>query len=231
MEQLRRGAGASAKDSRSRRPARLLERERGALMVALGFMAGLRLPSEALGLRHRDARDGRLYVEGRSSAGEYTEGTKTGPGRDLPLVGQLTVQLLRAERAHREAGCAFEPDDFWIGSRSGRMWSDYRARNWRRREFKPAARQVPTAFPQFSALASATPYLTRHTFVSCCLQAGLSLATISAWTGTSIHMISRTYGRMLSRHEGSAPMSLAEQFRRARAEAMWLLSSEGGPPD
>jgi len=80
MEQLRRGAGASAKDSRSRRPARLLERERGALMVALGFMAGLRLPSEALGLRHRDARAGRLYVEGRSSAGEYSSGGR-GPRR------------------------------------------------------------------------------------------------------------------------------------------------------
>jgi len=68
MERLRRGARWSAVGA-PRHGARSLERERGALMIALGFMAGLRLPSEALGLRHRDVRAGRLYVEAGAQPG------------------------------------------------------------------------------------------------------------------------------------------------------------------
>jgi integrase len=224
MERLRGGAGGEER----RRRARALAREHGALMVALGFMAGLRLPSEALALRRMDVHDGRLYIDGRSSAGEYTPGSKTGRGRDLPLLEALAVQLARVEQTHREAGSALAPQDFCIATRERAMWSEHQARNWRRREFKPAAREVAIAFPQFSALASATPYLTRHTFISCCLQAGVSLATISAWCGTSIHMISHTYGRMLRRYEGSAPVALAEQYARAKAEAALLFNGRVG---
>jgi integrase len=64
-------------------------------------------------------------------------------------------------------------------------------------------RQVAADFPQFADLSNATPYAARHTFMSCCLQAGLSLATIAGWCGTSIQMISETYGRMIRRYEGA----------------------------
>ena len=99
------------------------------------------------------------------------------------------------------------------------------ARAWREREFKPVARQIALDYPQFSSLARATPYVTRHTFVSCCLQAGISLATIASWRGTSIEMISRTYGRMISRYEGAPPAELALQYRTAKVEAMSLLAA------
>ncbi len=129
--------------------------------------------------------------------------------------------------------------DFWIAARDGGIWSEHQARNWREREFRPVVRQVAVDFPQFPELRSATPYLSRHTFVSCCLQAGISLATIAAWSGTSIQMISRTYGRMIRRHEGAPPLGLAEQYHTARVQAMSLLSAQpptptpaqGGPTD
>jgi hypothetical protein len=43
-------------------------------------------------------------MEGRSSLGEYTRGSKTGAGRDLPLRPELAEELKRVERAYRDAG-------------------------------------------------------------------------------------------------------------------------------
>jgi len=208
-----------------------LDRERDALIVSLGFMAGLRLPSEALGLTYEDMRKGRLQIEGRSSHGEYAVGSKTGPGRDVPLVPELAAELRRIARVYRDAGQALETGDFWIAARDGAIWSEHQAHAWREREFRPVARQVAFDYPQFGALADATPYLSRHTFVSCCLQAGISLATIASWCGTSIQMISRTYGRIIRRHEGAAPVDLAQQYRTAKVEAMSLLSAGSVRPD
>jgi hypothetical protein len=87
-----------------------------------------------------------------------------------------------------------------------------------------ATAAVAADFPQFAALANATPYQRRHTFVSCCLQAGVSLATIAAWCGTSIQTISGTYGRVIRRLEGEAPVELFLQYRTAKVQAMTLLS-------
>jgi integrase len=241
LEYLRRPTRprAAGKPPRPRRYP--LDRERDALIVALGFMAGLRLPSEALGLTVGDVRRGRLHVEGRSSCGEYVGGSKTGRGRDLPLRLELANELERVRRACREAGQPLKDSDFWISARrDGGIWTEHQANNWRRREFGPVARQVAADFPQFSELRGATPYATRHTFISCCLQAGLSLATVAEWCGTSIQMISATYGRMIRRHEGAAAVSLDDQFRAGKVEAMSLLSaasgispagSQGGPTD
>ena len=205
-----------------------LDRECDALILALGFMAGLRLPSEALGLTREDVRNGRLHIEGRSSSGEYAPGSKTGPGRDLPLSRELAEDLERVARSYHDAGRPMGPADFWIAARDGGIWSEHQARNWREREFRPVVRQVAADFPQFPELRTATPYLSRHTFVSCCLQAGISLATVAAWCGTSIQMISRTYGRMIRRHEGTPPLGLAEQYQTAKVQAMSLLSAQ--PP-
>ena len=118
-----------------------------------------------------------------------------------------------------------EGGDFWIAARDGGIWSENQAHAWREREFRPVVRQIAADFSQFSELHNATPYVTRHTFVSCCLQAGISLATIASWCGTSIQMISRTYGRTIGRHEGGSPVALAQQYRTAKVEAMSLLSA------
>jgi integrase len=225
LEYLRRPTRPGGRGRQERVRRYPLDRERDALIVALGFMAGLRLPSEALGLTRDDVRNGRLHVEGRSSQGEYLAGSKTGPGRDLPLVPALADELKRVRRAYRDAGQGLQGRDFWIGARRGGIWSENQAHAWREREFRPVARQIARDFQQFSALAKATPYLSRHTFVSCCLQAGISLATIASWCGTSIQMISRTYGRMIRRYEGIPPLELAEQYRTAKVEAMFLLSA------
>lgn len=203
-----------------------LDCECDALIVAVGFMAGLRLPSEALGLTRGDVRRGRIAVEGHSSSGEYVAGSKTGRGRDLPMAVELAEEFTRVRRAYRDAGRPLEHDDFWISARQGgAIWSEHQANNWRRREFRPVVRQVALDFPQFRDVGRATPYATRHTFISCCLQAGVSLATVAAWCGTSIQMISATYGRVVRRHEGAPPVPLEEQFRASKVEAVSLLSA------
>ncbi len=231
MEHLRRPERPPIKEGGKHRTRRYpLERERDALIVALGFMAGLRLPSEALGLTREDIRGERLHMEGRNSAGEYTPGSKTGPGRDMPLRPELTAVLERVELAYRSTGQPLAREDFWISTREGETWSEHQAHNWREREFNPVTRQVAEDFPQFSDLRKATPYTTRHTFISSCLQAGLSLATIATWCGTSIQMISQTYGRMIRRYEGKPATTLDEQFQAAKLDAMSLLSTSSTTP-
>ena len=84
-------------------------------------------------------------------------------------------------------------------------------------------RAVAADYPKFSSIAAATPYAARHTFISCCLEAGVSLATVAAWCGTSIQMISATYGRGIRRYEGAPPVALDEQFRAGKVEAVSLL--------
>ncbi len=225
VDYLRRPTRPAIKGGKPRTRRYPLDRERDALMVALGFMAGYRPPSETLGVCHGDVRKDRLYMEGRDSAGEYIPGSKTGPRRDMPLRPELAEEFERVERAYCEAGQPLEPTDFWISSRrDGGVWTEHQARNWREREFRPVVRQVASDFPQFADIRNATPYSMRHSFISCCLQAGISLATIAAWCGTSIQMISETYGKMIRRYEGASPMTLDEQFRDAKHEASVLLT-------
>jgi hypothetical protein len=171
-------------------------------------------------------------MEGRSSQGEYTPGSKTGDGREMPTRPELAEVFERVERAHQDAGQPLAPTDFWISSRrDGGVWTEHQAHNWREREFRPVVRQVASDFPQFQIdLRNATPYSARHTFVSCCLQAGISLATIASWCGTSIQMISRTYGRMIPRYEGTSPVPLDEQFQAGKTEAISLLSATSMTP-
>jgi hypothetical protein len=189
-------------------------------------MAGLRLSSEALALTRSDVRRGRLHVEGRSSCGEYVAGSKTGYGRDSPLRAELADEFARVGRAYREAGRPLGTNDFWISARrDGGIWSEHQAKNWRRREFRPVVRQVAVDFPQFADIGQATPFAAPHTFISCCLQAGVSLATIAAWCGTSIQMVSATYWRIIRRHLGASPIELDERFRAGKVEAMSLLSA------
>ena len=226
VEYLRRPTRPPVNEGRSRTCRDPLARERHALIVALGFMAGFRLPSEALGLTCGDVRAGRLYMEGRSSEGLYTPGSKTGPPRDLPIQGELAVEFKRVKRAYADAGLPLGQEDFWISAqRKDVVLTNHQASNWRERDFRPVARQVAVDFPQFAELRTATPYSARHTFISCCLQAGISLAVIAAWCGTSIQMISQTYGRMISRYEGASQIPLAEQYSKSRVQALSLLSS------
>jgi integrase len=232
MEYLRRPPRPAITGEKARGRCGPLHREHGALIVALGFMAGFRLPSEALGLSRGDVRAGRVYMEGRSSAGEYTPGSKTGPGRDLPIQPELLTEFERVERAYADTGRPLGVDELWISiNRDGIVWSESRVCSWRQQDFRPVTERVAADFPQFAAeLRSATPYCARHTFISCCLQAGISLATIAAWCGTSIQMISKTYGRMIARYEGISPVPLDAQLRTGRLEAASLLSSSSRTP-
>ena len=225
VDYLRRPTRPAVKGNKPRTRRYPLDRERDALIVALGFMAGYRPPSEALGVPARTCERTGCTWRVADSAGEYIPGSKTGPRRDIPLRPELAEEFDRVERAYREAGELLAPTDFWISSRrDGGVWTEHQARNWREREFRPVVRQVASDFPQFTEIRNATPYSMRHSFISCCLQAGISLATIATWCGTSIQMISETYGKMIRRYEGASPVPLDEQFQTAKVEAMSLLA-------
>jgi hypothetical protein len=166
LDYLRRPTRPRADDAPPRPRRYSIDRERDALIVAVGFMAGLRLPSEVLGLTRADVRAGRLHIEGRSSCEEYVPGSKTGQGRDLPLRAELAEEFDRVARAYREAGHRLGATSFWVSARDGGIWTEHQARNCRRREFRLVVHQVATDFPQFVDIAEATPYATRHTFIA-----------------------------------------------------------------
>lgn len=99
---------------------------------------------------------GRLYMEGRSSEGQYTLGSKTGPPRDLPIQGELAAEFKRVKRAHADAGLPLGQQDFWISAqRKDVVLTKHQASNWRERDFRPVARQVAVDFPQFAELRTA----------------------------------------------------------------------------
>jgi len=90
------------------------------------------------------------------------------------------------------------------------------ARAWREREFTPVPTRSRASLSAVQLTRQGHAIRNQATFVSCCLQAGISLATIASWCGTSIQMISRTYGCMISRYEGTPPVELALQYRTAK---------------
>jgi integrase len=111
LDHLRRPSRPGGRGVKPRERRYLLDRERDALIVALGFMAGLRLPSEALGLTREDVRSRRLHVEGRSSSGESSPARR--PGRaGTCLCSPSSPASSSACRAYSAAGKALESGDF-----------------------------------------------------------------------------------------------------------------------
>jgi integrase len=92
------------------------------------------------------------------------ETTKTGKGRDVPIVPTLAADLI-ALRDSIES-----PDDLGCQSKRGRpVYMDF----WRRRVFDPAAKPAGVEW--------ATQYSDRHSFISWHIRGGIDPVTVAGW--------------------------------------------------
>ena len=191
LEYLRRPTRPALDGEQPRTRRYPLDRERDALILALGFMAGYRLPSEALGLTVADVHEDRLYMEGRSSAGEYLLGSKTGPGRDLPLRGELAEVFEHVKQAYEDSGIELGPKSFWIASRrDGGVWTGHQATLGATRS-QPGHPPSGARLPAVPSPCNATTYGTTH--LHQLLPSGAEFARCSSRLGAApgIAMISR----------------------------------------
>jgi integrase len=154
-----------------------------------------------------------VVVDKRYSHGEAKAYTKTGDRRRLPLqeaavdaldrhVWRLNTDLVfYALRANRKPKA--KP---WIDLNSFRkVWKD--------------------AF-ECAGLAYRTPYALRHTYASESLAAGIPPLTVAARMGTSLEMLSKTYGHLVRDTEAWEVERLNDRARIARAQARERATAE-----
>jgi hypothetical protein len=213
-------------ERRSRRRDRL-DARRDAAMVRVGFMAGLRMPSEVVGLRWMDVGEAGLAVSGRVSEGEWEATTKTYELRNVPLWAPLRDELVALRRVVGEMGAVARDELIWhLRDEDGRLvpWSPSTMNNWRGRIWRPAARLVAETWPEYEAMARAVPYDGRHAWVSICAAANLPLIMIAKHAGHSVTMTEKIYGKLILEQMGKEPASPEQQLADAMAQAEVLYA-------
>jgi integrase len=186
----------------------MLDRGRrdGATLVSLLGYAGLR-PEEALALQWRHVRERTVLIEQAVSDGEL-KGQKTNrPPRTVDLLEPLKHDLAEWWIAsHRSAGSAF----LFPGATPDRPWRDHDYRNWRKRQFQPAA--------EAAGLTGARPYDLRHSFASLMLHEGrIGVVDLASQLGHSPTMTLNTYGHVIAELREAPRTSATETIERARA--------------
>lgn len=152
------------------------------LYVALGVYAGLRLPSEGLGIRWgwihwpTEAQGG--YIRIPKADGRFR--VKDREARTIPLSGRLEAIL----RPHRGAPAAYVLAPHVV---------DWPADTYRV-DLRAAVEGIRHAIPG----KSITSYGLRHTFATMCIKRGVPLYKVMRWMGHSSL-------RMLRRYEHLAP--------------------------
>jgi integrase len=178
-------------------------RRRGdATLISVLAYAGLR-PGEALALSWRHVREQTLLVERSNDAGKLKP-TKTGRTRTVRLLRTLARDLaeLRMASGRPDADALIFPD------RSGSPWGGQRYRNWRRRQFEPAA--------EVAGLLDPRPYDLRHGFTSLLAAEGRNVYEIARQLGHKPSMTLDTYGHVLEELAGRAIEDLDSEIRAAR---------------
>lgn len=186
-----------------------------AYLVSTLAYSGVR-PGEALALQARhlelDHPQGpRLKVEQRNSLGDIVDGAKSTKRRvrTVPLPAAL-VEDLRAWLSSRElAG-----DDYLFALEDGSVWNEWKYRNWRRRDYGPAARAQGLAVDQDN------PYDLRHVYVSLRLAAGHSLIEVAAAAGHSPTVCAEVYAGVIEEYEARGPIDWEAEIATARAKAV-----------
>jgi integrase len=177
------------------------------VLWGLIYAAGLRT-EEALAVRWCDMlglsrAGGTLTVDRVFVSGEIRNATKTGRGRDVPIVAPLAADLVALREEARP-----EADDALVcPSRAG---TPTNLNNWRNRVFGPAAKAAGVDW--------ATPYTGRHTYISLQIHAGLSPVIVAALAGNSAEIIRKHYAREFDRSRTAKPVPLASALRAARRQ-------------
>jgi len=147
---------------------------------------------------------GSLAIDRTVVNGQLRETTKTGRGRDVPVVPTLAADLLDLRATSGELN--LDPDALIVSSRKG---TPLNLNNWRRRTFDVIAERVGVPW--------ATPYTGRHTYCSLQVHAGLSPVIVAALAGNSPEVIWRHYAREFDRSRTTPALPLADALALARA--------------
>lgn len=150
-----------------------------ALLSVMGY-AGLR-PGEALALTWDCVGERSLIVEHGLANGELKE-TKTQRIRTVGLLAPVAEDLRRWRRKPPRTGALIFPRS------DGAVFRDTDYRNWRKREFHPAA--------SAAGVGEATPYTLRHSFASLLVQAGWNALEIAVEMGNSPEVVQRDYSHL-----------------------------------
>jgi integrase len=173
-----------------------------ALLSVMGY-AGLR-PGEALALTWDCVGERSLIVEHGLANGELKE-TKTQRIRTVGLLAPVAEDLRRWRRkAPRRGALIFPRSD-------GAVFRDTDYRNWRKREFHPAA--------SAAGVSDATPYTLRHSFASLLVQAGWNALEIAVEMGNSPEVVQRDYSHLLREFARGREIDPAVTILEARKAA------------
>jgi integrase len=178
-------------------------RMRDAVFVSVLAYAGLR-PGEALALTWGHVRERTILVERALALGRI-KATKTGQTRTVRLLAPLAADLTEWRLAQGR------PDESTLvfPNRAGSTWSDVTWRNWRRRVFAQAAKEVGLE-------ATARPYDLRHSFVSLLLAQGATVVEVARQAGHSPTMTLSTYAHLFEELGNTDERSAEDEIRRAR---------------
>jgi hypothetical protein len=188
---------------------------RDRVLWGLQYAAGLRTSgalalgwSDVIGL---DGPDPRLAIDREFVAGQLREANKTGKGRDVAIVGSLAADLIEL----RETAPDSIESDLVCPSRAG---TPMHLENWRGRVFDPAAERAGVPW--------ATPYTSRHTYISRQVRTGIDPRTVAPWAGNSQEVIWRHYSREFDRSQATTRLPLADAPTIARQ----AVAEHGGTP-
>ncbi|MGH9322867.1 MAG: tyrosine-type recombinase/integrase, partial [Vicinamibacteria bacterium] len=176
---------------------------RDAVFVSVLAYAGLR-PGEALALTWSHVRERTILVERALALGRIRT-TKTGQTRTVRLLAPLAADLTEWRLAQGR------PDETALvfPNSAGSTWSDVTWRNWRRRVFSRAAKEVGLE-------ATTRPYDLRHSFVSLLLAEGATVVEVARQAGHSPTMTLSTYAHLFEELEDTERRSAEDEIRRAR---------------
>jgi len=184
-----------------------LPSQRDRVLWGLLCLAGLRT-EDALALRWSDVigltpTGATLKIDRTFVLGTTRNTTKTGRGRDVPVIAPLAADLVQ----HFDETLPLRDDGLICVSRAG---TPLNLHNWRMRVFRPAR--------EAAGVPWATPYTGRHTYISFQIHAGLSPVTIAAIAGNSPDVIWKHYAREFERSRTTKQIDLEAAIVAARRE-------------
>ncbi|HCA95942.1 MAG TPA: site-specific integrase [Cyanobacteria bacterium UBA9226] len=145
--------------------------------------------SEAIGLRwkHVDTRNNTIWIGESLTRGER-KSTKTNKARVIPMNDSLRKIVLAA---FNQKGHSFLEDELVFLSPQGKPIDDH---NFNQRIWKKCLSECGIPYRR--------PYNCRHTFISHCLESGMSPATVASITGHDVQTLYDNYaGSVIQRPE------------------------------
>lgn len=163
-------------------------------LVSILAYSGIR-PGEAMFLKWNHINN-TILVEGSL----FEDETKTHKNRNVRLLPPLSQDLnewyMAQGRPHQ---------DTYVIPRGGGGYHFYK--NWRKRNYQPAAALVD---------APSGPYSLRHSFASLLLWAGINPVEVAAEMGHSLSMLSDTYAHVIEELKSQPRVAAGELIRQAR---------------